>query len=77
MTSLFVVRIAGVFAVVAQFGAFGIAFASGIQPGAPLDFSDAARLLAAADANRGVLGLVFATVSPSLGLPLSSRSVVD
>jgi hypothetical protein len=73
MTSLFVVRIAGVFAllaVAAQLAAFGIAFASGIQPGAPLDFSDGAQLLAAADANPGVLGLVFATISPSLGLPL-------
>ena len=73
MTSLFVVRIAGVFAllaVVAQFAAVGIALASGIQPGAPLNFSDGAQLLAAADANPGVLGLVFATISPSLGLPL-------
>ena len=73
MTSLFVVRIAGVFAllaVAAQLAAFGIAFTSGIQPGAPLDFSDGAQLLAAADANPGVLGLVFATISPSLGLPL-------
>jgi hypothetical protein len=73
MTSLFVVRIAGVFALIAvaaQLAAFGIAFASGIQPGAPLDFSDGAQLLAAADANPGVLGLVFATISPSLGLPL-------
>lgn len=73
MTSLFVVRIAGVLAVLAvaaQFVAFGIAFASGIQPGAPLDFSDGAQLLAAADANPGVLGLVFATISPSLALPL-------
>jgi hypothetical protein len=45
MTSLFVVRIAGVFAllaVVAQFAAFGIAFNIGIQPGAPLNFSDGA-----------------------------------
>ena len=55
---------------VAQFAAFGIAFNSGIQPGAPLDFRDGAQLLAAADANPGVLGLVFATISPSLGLPL-------
>jgi len=73
MTSLFVVRIAGVFAllaVVSQFAAVGIALASGIQPGAPLNFSDGAQLLAAADANPGVLGLVFATISPSLGLPL-------
>ena len=73
MTSLFVVRIAGVLAllaVVAQFAAFGIAFASGIRPGAPLDFSDGAQLLAAADVSPGVLGLVFATISPSLALPL-------
>ena len=73
MTNVFVVRIAGVLAllaVVAQLAAFGIAFASGIQPGAPLDFSDGAQLLAAADANPGVLGLVFATISPSLALPL-------
>jgi hypothetical protein len=73
MTSLFVVRIAGVFALIAvaaQLAAFGIAFASGIQPGAPLDFSDGAQLLAAANTNPGVLGLVFATISPSLALPL-------
>jgi hypothetical protein len=73
MTSLFVVRIGGIFAllaVAAQFAAIGIAIASGIQPGAPLDFSDGAQLLAAADANPGLLGLVFATISPSLGLPL-------
>jgi hypothetical protein len=73
MTDLFVVRMAGIFAllaVAAQFAAFGIAFASGIQPGAPLDFGDGAQLLATADANPGLLGLVFATISPSLGLPL-------
>ena len=73
MTDLFVVRIAGVFAllaVVAQFGAMGIAIANGIQPGAPLDFSDGAQLLAAANVSPGVLGLVLATVSPSFGLPL-------
>ena len=73
MTSLFVVRIAGAFAllaVAAQFAAFGIAFASGIQPGAPLDFSDGAQLLAAGNVSAGVLGLVLATISPSLGLPL-------
>lgn len=74
MTELFVVRLAGVFAllaVAAQVAAFAIAFASGIQPGAPLDFSDGAQLLTAAEANPGVLGLVFATISPSLGLPLA------
>src|SRR5262245_40349535 len=75
MSSLFVVRIAGVFAllaVVAQFGAIGIAIANGIQPGAPLDFSDGAQLLAIADVPPGLLGLglVLATISPSLGLPL-------
>src|SRR5215510_1975547 len=73
MSSLFVVRIAGVFAllaVVAQFGAIGIAIANGIQPGAPLDFSDGAQLLAAANVNPALLGLVLATISPSLGLPL-------
>lgn len=73
MTELFVVRIAGVsalLAVAAQFAAFGIAFANGIQPGAPLDFNDGAQLLAAAEASPGLLGLVFATISPSLGLPL-------
>jgi hypothetical protein len=73
MSDLFVVRIAGVFAllaVVAQFGAMGIAIANGIQPGAPLDFSDGAQLLAAADVSPGVLGLVLATLSPSLALPL-------
>ena len=44
MTSLFVVRVAGIsalLAVIAQFAAIGIAVANGIQPGAPLDFSDA------------------------------------
>lgn len=73
MSNLFVVRIAGVFAllaVVAQFGAIGIAIANGIQPGAPLDFSDGAQLLAVADVPPGLLGLVLATISPSLGLPL-------
>jgi len=73
MSTLFVVRIAGVFAllaVVAQFGAMGIAIANGIQPGAPLDFSDGAQLLAAADVRPGLMGLVLATISPSLGLPL-------
>jgi hypothetical protein len=48
----------------------GIAFASGIRPGAPLDFSDGAQLLAAGDTTSGVLGLTLATISPSLGLPL-------
>jgi hypothetical protein len=73
MSDLFVVRIAGVsalLAVAAQFAAIGIAIASGIQPGAPPDFSDGAQLLATADANPALLGLVFATISPSLGLPL-------
>ena len=74
MTNLFVVRVAGVsalLAVAAQFAAFGIAFANGIQPGAPLDFSDGAQLLAARNVTAGVVGLVFATISPSLGLPLA------
>jgi hypothetical protein len=73
MTRLFVVRIAGVFAllaVVAQFAAISIAFANGIQPGAPLDFSVGQQLLAARNVSAGVLGLVLATISPSLGLPL-------
>jgi hypothetical protein len=73
MTSLFVVRIAGVsalLAVVAQFAAVGIAIANGIQPGAPLDFSDGAQLLAAGDVTAGVVGLALATISPSLALPL-------
>ena len=73
MTSLFVVRIAGIFmllAVAAQFAAMGIAVANGIQPGAPLDFSDGEQLLAASDANPALLGLVFATISPSFGLPI-------
>jgi hypothetical protein len=68
-----VVRIAGLFsllAVAAQVAAFAIAFSAGIQPGAPLNFSDGAQLLAAADSRPGLLGLVFATISPSLGLPL-------
>ena len=72
MNSLFVVRIAGVsalLAVIAQFGAMGIA-ANGIQPGAPLDFSDGPQLLAAGDVTPAVLGLVLATISPSLGLPI-------
>ena len=73
MTELFVVRIAGVFAllaVAAQFVAFGIAFANGIQPGAPLDFSDGAQLLAVRNSTAAITGLVFATISPSFGLPL-------
>ena len=73
MNSTIVVRIAGVsalLAVIAQFGAIGIAIANGIQPGAPLDFSDGAQLLAAGDGTAGVVGLSLATISPSLGLPL-------
>ena len=73
MTSMFVVRIAGVsalLAVVAQFAAIGIAIANGIRPGAPLDFSNGAQLLAAGDVSSTVLGLALATISPSLGLPL-------
>lgn len=73
MDSLFVVRFAGVsalLAVIAQFAAIGIAIANGIQPGAPIDFSDGAQLLAAGDPTPGVLGLALATISPSLGLPL-------
>jgi hypothetical protein len=73
MSSLFIVRIAGIFAllaVAAQFAAIGIAIAIGIQPGAPLDFSNGAHLLAAGDVSAGVLGLALATISPSLGLPL-------
>jgi hypothetical protein len=73
MNNLFVVRIAGVsalLAVIAQFAAIGIAIASGIQPGAPLDFSDGGQLLAAGDVRPAVLGLALATISPSLGLPL-------
>jgi hypothetical protein len=73
MSSIFVVRVAGIsalLAVVAQFAAIGIAIANGIQPGAPLDFSNGARLLAAGDVTSGVLGLALATISPSLGLPL-------
>jgi hypothetical protein len=73
MTTLLVVRLAGVLAllaVAAQLVAFGIAFANGIQPGAPLDFSDGAQLLAARDSTAAVVGLVFATISPSFGLPL-------
>ena len=71
MSSLFVVRVAGasaLLAVAAQFVAFAIAFANGIQPGAPLDFSDGAQLLAARHVTAGVIGLVFATISPSLRL---------
>jgi hypothetical protein len=73
MGGLFVVRVAGVSAllsVLAQFAAIGIAVAIGIQPGAPLDFSNGPQLLAAGDVRAGVLGLVLATISPSLGLPL-------
>ena len=73
MTELFVVRIAGVFAllaVAAQFVAFGIAFANGIQPGAPLDFSDGDQLLAVRNSTAAITGLVFATISPSFGLPI-------
>jgi hypothetical protein len=73
MSSIFVVRAAGVsalLAVVAQFAAMGIAIALGIQPGAPLDFSNGAHLLAAGDVTSGVLGLTLATISPSFGLPL-------
>ena len=73
MNSLFVVHIAGVsalLAVIAQFAAIGIAVASGIQPGAPLDFTDGAQLLAAGDVTPAVLGLALATISPTLGLPL-------
>lgn len=73
MSSLFVVRIAGVsalLAVVAQFAAIGIAMANAIRPGAPLDFSNGAPLLAARDVSSTVLGLALATISPSLGLPL-------
>src|SRR5262245_3397952 len=73
MTSLFIVRVAGLsalLAVAAQFAAFGIAFANGIQPGAPLDFSDGAQLLATRNVTAGVVGLVFATISPSFGLAL-------
>jgi hypothetical protein len=73
MTSLLVVRIAGIsalLAVIAQFAAIAIAIANGIQPGRPLDFSDGEQLLAAGDVSSGVLGLAFATLSPSLGLPL-------
>ena len=73
MTSLFVVRVAGIsalLAVIAQFAAIGIAVANGIQPGAPLDFSDGAQLLAAGDVTAGVVGLALATISPSLALPL-------
>jgi hypothetical protein len=43
---------------------------AGIQPGAPLDFSDGAQLLAAADANPGLVGLVFASISPSLAVAI-------
>ena len=73
MTPLFVVRVAGVsalLAVAAQFGAIGIALANGIQPGAPLDFSSGEQLLAARHVTAGVIGLALATVSPSFGLPL-------
>jgi hypothetical protein len=74
MTNLFLVRVAGVsalLAVAAQFVAVGIAVANGIQPGAPLDFSDGAQLLAARNTAAGVTGLVFATISPTLALPLA------
>jgi hypothetical protein len=74
MTTVFLVRVAGLsalFAVAAQFVAFGIAFANGIQPGAPLDFSNGEQLLAARNVTAGVIGLVFATISPSLALPLA------
>ena len=73
MSTTFVVRIAGVSAllsVIAQFAAFGIAFAIGVQPGARLDFSDGAQLLAVGDVSAGVLGLSLATIAPSLVLPL-------
>jgi hypothetical protein len=73
MSNIFVVRAAGVsalLAVVAQFAAMGIAIAIGIQPGAPLDFSNGAQLLAASNVTSGVLGLTLATISPSFGLPL-------
>jgi hypothetical protein len=36
-------------------GPIGIAIANGIQPGAPLDFSDGAQLLAAGDVTAGVV----------------------
>lgn len=74
MNSLFVVHIAGVsalLAVIAQFAAIGIAVASGIQPGAPLDFTDGAQLLAAGDVTPAVLGLALATISPTLGCRLA------
>lgn len=74
MNELFVVRIAGIsalLAVAAQFAAIGIAVANGIRPGAPLDFSDGAQLLAAGDVTPAVFGLALATISPSLGLPLA------
>ena len=73
MNNTIVVRIAGVsalLAVIAQFGALGIALANGIQPGAPLDFSDGAQLMAAGDVTGGLVGLALATISPSLALPL-------
>jgi hypothetical protein len=73
MSDLFVVRIAGLsalLAVIAQFAAIAIAIASGIQPGAPLDFTDGEQLLAAGDVRPAVLGLALATISPTLALPL-------
>ncbi len=73
MTSIFVVRIAGVsalLAVIAQFAAIGIAITNGIQPGQPIDFSNGAHLLAAGDVTPGLLGLTLATLSPSFGLAL-------
>jgi hypothetical protein len=73
MGDLFVVRVAGacaLLAVVAQFGAIAMAILNGIQPGAPLDFSNGAQLLAAGDVTSAVFGLVLATLSPSLALPV-------
>ena len=70
MSGIFIVRVAGVsalLAVVAQFAAIGIAIANGIQPGAPLDFSNGAQLLAAGDVTSGVLGLTLAPHLPVTG----------
>jgi len=73
LTNLFIVRIAGIsalLAVIAQFAAVGIAIANGIQPGQPIDVSNGAQLLAAGDVTPGLLGLTLATLSPSFGLAL-------
>jgi hypothetical protein len=63
--------VSALLAVIAQFAAIGIAVANGIQPGAPLDFSNGTQLMAAGDVTRAMLGLALATISPSLGLPLA------